>query len=140
MKKLTMLAILLSTSTLSLTACSRNDAAVVSSNLSTAADNFEIDRRIVFYNGITSDYILSIEGKCSFTPNDNGRKVDVMCKTGSNDYKKHSLGLSDNVTYFSEQLKSSDVSAYHYRVIFKPQVIIPDIDTKINLTDLPKTQ
>ena len=139
MKKL-ILGLSLAMSALTLTACNRNDANVVSQNIATAADNFEIDRRIVFYNGITSDYILSIEGKCSFDPNESGRKVDVMCKTGSNDYKKHSLGLSDNVTYFSEQLKSSDVSAYHYRVIFKPQVIIPDIDTKINLTDLLKTQ
>lgn len=140
MKKLAMLAILLATSTLSLTACGRNDAAVVSSNLSTAADNFEIDRRIVFYNGITSDYILSIEGKCSFTPNENGRKVDVMCRTGDKQYKKHSLGLSDNVTYFSEQLESTNVSAYHYRVIFKPQTIVPDIDVKVDMTDLPKLQ
>ena len=135
-----MLAILLATSTFAVTACTRNDAATVSSNLSTAADNFEIDRRIVFYNGITNDYILSIEGKCSFTPNENGRKVDVMCKTGEKEYKKHSLGLSDNVTYFSEQLQSTNVSAYHYRVIFKPQAIVPDIDVKADLTDLPKSQ
>ena len=34
------------------TGCS-DDAQVASHNLSKAADNFEIDRRIVFYNGIT---------------------------------------------------------------------------------------
>ena len=32
------------------------------------------------------------------------------------------------MTFFAEQLESKDVSVYHYRVIFKPQVIIPDID------------
>lgn len=31
------------------------DAEIASQNLSKAADMFEIDRRIVFYNGITDD-------------------------------------------------------------------------------------
>lgn len=106
-----------------------NDAKVASRNLSQAADNFEINRRIVFYNGITGDYMLSLEGRCSFNA-DNARKLDVTCKTGPNEYKKHSLGLSDNVTYFSEQLAGADVSIYHYRVIFKPQTILPDVDFK----------
>lgn len=106
-----------------------NDARVASSNLSRAADNFEISRRIVFYNGISGDYMLSIEGRCSFDAS-TARKLDVTCKTGPNEYKKHSLGLSDNVTYFSEQLVGADVSVYHYRVIFKPQTILPDIDFK----------
>lgn len=106
-----------------------NDARVASRNLSQAADNFEISRRIVFYNGITGDYMLSLEGRCSFDASQ-ARKVDVTCKTGPNEFKKHSLGLSDNVTYFSEQLNGADVSVYHYRVIFKPQTILPDVDFK----------
>lgn len=48
----------------SLAACDR-PADVASRNLSQAADNFEINRRVVFYNGITGDYILSIEGLCA---------------------------------------------------------------------------
>lgn len=104
-----------------------NDARVASQNLSRAADMFELNRRIVFYNGITGEYMLSIEGRCSFNA-DTARKVDVTCKTGQNEFKKHSLGLSDNVTYFSEQLTAADVSVYHYRVIFKPQTILPNVD------------
>jgi len=110
--------------------CSR-DAQVASKNLSYAADNFQLDRRIVFYNGITGDYILTIEGKCSFDAVSE-KKVDVTCKTGNSEFKKHSLGISDNVTYFSEQLTSKGVSTYHYKVAFKPQSIIPDIDLKVN--------
>uniref|UniRef100_A0AAU6W260 Lipoprotein n=1 Tax=Pseudomonas phage Touem01 TaxID=3138548 RepID=A0AAU6W260_9VIRU len=106
-----------------------NDARVASHNLSKAADNFEINRRIVFYNGINGGYMLSLEGRCSFDASQ-ARKVDVTCKIGPNEYKKHSLGLSDNVTYFSEQLNGADVSVYHYRVIFKPQTILPDVDFK----------
>jgi hypothetical protein len=38
--------------------------------------------------------------------------------------------LSDNVTYFSEQLEAKDVSTSQYRVIFKPSAIIPTIEIK----------
>ena len=105
-----------------------NEADIASQNLSKAADMFEINRRVVFYNGITGNYILSVEGLCSIGNYDKSREVTITCKTGPEVYKKHFLGLSDNVTYFAEQLESKDVSTYHYRVIFKPAVIIPDID------------
>jgi hypothetical protein len=105
-----------------------NDAQIASSNLSKAADNFEIMRRIVFYNGITGGYILTVEGLCSQEPSDNGKKLSVTCKTGPAAYKKHFLGLSDNVTYFSEQIEAAAVNVYHYRVTFKPAAIVPDID------------
>ncbi len=106
-----------------------DDADIANRNLSKAADNFEITRRIIFYNGITDTYILNIEGKCSI--NDNGLgQLEVVCKTGDNTYKKHFLGLSDNVTYFAEQLESANVSKDHYRVTFKPQAIIPDVDVR----------
>jgi len=105
------------------------DADVASHNLSKAADMFEINRRIVFYNGITDTYMLTLEGRCSIEPSSG--ILRVTCKTGSKEYKKHYLGLSDNVTYFAEQLDAVDVSTYHYKVIFKPQVIVPDVDLKI---------
>jgi hypothetical protein len=110
---------------LMLSGCS-SDADVVSENLSKAADQFQITRRIIFYNGITNQYIMTIEGKCSVNVND--RKLDVTCKTQKDEYKKHFLGLSDNVTWFAEQIEGAGVSPDHYKVIFKPEVIIPDVD------------
>jgi hypothetical protein len=104
------------------------DADVASSNLSKAADQFQIFRRVVFYNGITDSYMLSIEGLCSLGNWDGADELTVTCKTGDEEYKKHFLGLSDNVTYFVEQLDSKNVSASRYKVIFKPIAIIPDID------------
>lgn len=100
------------------------DAQVVSRNLSLEAGMFKINRRIVFYNGITDTYILTVEGRCQV---EHGNKLAVTCKVGEDAYKKHYLGLSDNVTYFAEQLNSADVSEYRYKVIFKPQSIIPDV-------------
>lgn len=105
-------------------ACS-DDADVASENLSKAADNFEIVRRIVFYNGITGNYMLVIEGRCSIR--DEGNQLEVTCKIGKDAYKKNFLGLSDNVTYFAEQIDAANVSVDHYRVSFKPEAIIPDI-------------
>lgn len=113
-----------------------SDAEVASRNLSRAADMFEIERRIVFYNGITGAYMLSIEGRCS--TEQGASKLAVTCKTGDEQYKKHYLGLSDNVTYFSEQIDAENVSTYHYRVIFKPQVIVPDVDFRGDVDELTK--
>ena len=111
-------------------ACSR-DADVASRNLSVAADNFEVERRIVFYNGITGDYMLTIEGLCALGNTDASRQLTVTCKTGAAAFKKHFLGLSDNVTYFVEQVQPNLVDAYHYQVVFKPESIVPYVDLKI---------
>ena len=112
-----------------------SDADIASQNLSTAADNFEINRRIVFYNGITDNYILVVQGLCSLGNNDGQQKLTVTCKTGDSEYKKHFLGLSDNVTFFAEQLAAAETSEYHYRVILKPQSILPNIDVETSITD-----
>lgn len=107
-----------------------NDADVVSHNISTAADNFEVNRRVVFYNGITGEYMLEIDGLCSLGNDRTSTEVSITCKTGPGQYKKHFLGLSDNVTYFAEQIDGSDVSKAQYKVIFKPSVIIPAAEIK----------
>lgn len=116
--------------TLLLLAGCDSDADIASRNLSTAADNFEIQRRIVFYNGITGAYILVIEGRCSLGNSDKAGELSITCKVGEGEFTKGFLGLSDNVTYFVEQLVAAKVSEYHYRVIFKPEQIVPDIDLR----------
>lgn len=112
-----------------LAGCDR-DADVASRNLSNAADNFQITRRIVFYNGITGDYMLEIEGLCALGNADKVKEVTITCKTGPASYKKHFLGLSDNVTYFVQQIDDANVSTYRYSVTFKPSVIVPDISVR----------
>jgi hypothetical protein len=118
--------ILLAAAVLSLAACS-DDADVASENLSKAADNFEVHRQVVFFNGITDTYLLTIEGLCSIE--DEGKQLEVVCKTGDG-FKKHFLGLSDNVSYFVEQQESENVSVDNYRVTFKPTTVIPDVDAR----------
>lgn len=110
-----------------LSACS-TEADTVSKNISKSADSFEVQRRVVFFNGITDKYLLTIEGLCSLGNNDDPRELTVTCKVGEGKYKKHFLGLSDNVSYLVEQTDAISVDPFHYRIIFRPEAIIPDID------------
>ena len=116
---------------LALTGCSAADAA--SSNISQDSDNFRVHRRVVFVNGITDEYLLEIEGLCSIkdSADDNSKgQLEVTCKVGDDQYKKHFLGLSDNVTYVVEQLEPSTEDVYHYKVVFRPETILPDISVE----------
>jgi hypothetical protein len=114
-------------SALFLASCS-SEANVVSENLSKSADSFEVQRRIIFFNGITDKYLLTIEGLCSLGNNDDVGKLSVTCKVGKDAYKKHYLGLSDNVSYLVEQTDAVEVDPFHYKILFRPESIIPDID------------
>jgi hypothetical protein len=110
-----------------ITACS-DDATVASENISKDADNFKVNRRIVFFNGITDKYLLEIQGFCNIHQEE--AQLEVTCKLGEDQFKKHFLGLSDNVSYFVEQIKSANVSTQHYKVTFKPSEILPDIEAR----------
>lgn len=109
-------------------ACS-NDADVVNRNISTDADNFKIPRRITFINGITDKYLLTIEGYCSLDSSTNPGQLTVTCaKDGG--YTRDYLGRSDNVTWIAQQLDPAKVSPNFYKVTFKPETIIPDVELR----------
>lgn len=110
--------------------CGPSDADVAAKNISKAAEQFEVARRIVFFNGITDKYLLQIEGYCSVESYDSGLAgaLEVTCKVGPGKFKKSFLGLSDNVSYLVEQIDPINVSTTRYRVIFKPEAIIPNFD------------
>jgi len=110
---------------LGLAAC-ETDAQVTDRNMTKEAESFKVERKITFINGITDKVMLVIEGKCS--TNNEGKQLTVLCKVGKGEYKKHFLGLSDNVTYVTQQIDSTGLSAYHYKVIFKPETLVPDFD------------
>jgi hypothetical protein len=115
---------------ISLSGCISN-ADQQSKNLSTAAENFEIQRHIVLINGITDKYILEVVGKCSVEGAESAlgpRTLEVICRIGENKYEKHYGGLSDNTTFFAQQLEPVDSSNYHRRIIFKPETLIPDFE------------
>jgi len=114
--------------TILLSACSAADT--VSKNISKDSDEFRVIRRVVFYNSLTDTYIMEMVGNISVNL-ERDNVIEVIAKVGPDKYQKHYLGLSDNVTYTVEQLRTSDVSEYDYKMIFKPEKIIPiDIEYK----------
>jgi len=116
--------LLIAAALVALTAACSSDSDVVNKNLDKDAENFKVNRRVVFYNAILDKYIMIVEGYCSVDPGD-GNRMTVTCKVG-NEYKRNALGKSDNVLWWYEQLTTSGVSPNHYKVIFKPEAIVPE--------------
>lgn len=116
-------------SAVALAACGSN-ADKVSQNISTEAEQFKVQRRIVGVNGITDKVEFEVEGKCSIEGSGLGglRAVLVICKHGPSDFRKHYVGVSDNLIWISTQLKGIKASEYRTKIILKPQNIVPDLD------------
>lgn len=114
---------------LGLASCS-SDADVASRNLSTAAEYFEISRTIIAVNGITGETIFFAEGRCSLESADSflAGAVEITCKQGPEEYRKHFLILGDQDSVAITQEKPVDVSEYHTRIVLKPQNVIPEFD------------
>lgn len=129
MKKTALAAVALVPLTL-LTGC-QSKADKVSENISTAADNFQIERKIVFYNVRLNEYVATFEGRCSVGAGSTfAGELAITCKTGPNAYVKHFMGASRDLTWYAVQTQSANVSDYHTKIILKPGQIIPDIDVQ----------
>lgn len=107
-----------------------NKADTVSHNLSQDADSFKITREIVFYNGVTGEYISEVTGRCSIGNDNTAKQMSYTCQVGPDQYIKNYLGISDNVTWFAIQVKPATSDPYHFEVIFKPQEIIPNVNVQ----------
>jgi len=100
-------------------------------NLTRAAENFEVPRRIVGVNGITDKVLFSVEGFCSYEVIDgNTPKFEAICLVdrASGEVTRVTMGLSDNVTFVSTQTGGKEVSLFRPRVIFRPETIVPNFD------------
>ena len=130
MKKITKTIIALGAAALILTGCT-SDADTASYNLSQAAEQFEIERRVTAINGITDEPMLIVEGRCSVEAGAGtgvANALEITCRVGPNEYMKHYVGLSDNVSYVVQQLGTADASVYHHRVLIKPENLLPEFD------------
>lgn len=108
-------------------ACTDSAADTANENLSKAAENFEVPRRIVGINGITDEALFSVEGFCSYEVPDNGT-FEAICKNEDGSIERTTLYLSDNVTFVSTQLRGVEVDLFNPRIIFRPETIIPNFD------------
>lgn len=107
-----------------------SDADTASRNLGTAAEQFEVNRRLTFIHGITGDVTLEVEGRCSTETADSALAgaIEVTCKIGPNEYVKHFAVVGDNGQALVQQLDTTDVSVYHHRVLIKPENVLPEFD------------
>lgn len=108
-------------------ACTTSAADRANSNLSKAAENFEVPRRIVGINGITDTPLFMVEGFCSYEVPADGT-FEAICKNADGTIERTTLYLSDNVTFVSTQLRGVKVSLFNPRIIFRPETIIPNFD------------
>lgn len=97
----------------------------VNYNLSQAADNFEVVRKITVYNARTDLIIMEMEGLMSLSNNSTSELV-VTCKTGPNEYKKNYIYLNEYVIYVVEDITGTTTDPYHYKIHF--YTAIPDYD------------
>lgn len=108
----------------SLTACGR-ESSKVSYNLSKQADNFNDVRQVTVINCLQGDVLFQMTGKMSIKADVADNQLEIVVENESGEYKKHFIGLSDNVTYVVEDITAGDVSKYKYTLNFNPKMWIP---------------
>lgn len=97
----------------------------VSYNLSQEADNFNDIRQITVINCLQGDVLFQMTGKMSITADTADKQLEVIVEDEKGEYKKHFIGLSDNVTYVVEDVTSGDVEKYKYTLNFNPEMWLP---------------
>jgi len=108
---------------ISLAGCT--EASRVSYNLSQEADNFNDIRQLTVINCLQGDVLFQMTGKMSITADTADNQLEIVVEDENGEYKKHFIGLSDNVTYVVEDITSGDVSKYQYTLNFNPNMWIP---------------
>lgn len=103
-----------------LTSCRQADR--VSYNVSREADSFGVCRKITVINSRTDTIIYELEGIFSLN-NSVNNELEIICRTGESEYKKHFIYLTDTVLYVVEDMQGADVSPYHYKITFYPKMI-----------------
>jgi uncharacterized lipoprotein YajG len=100
-------------------------ASRVSYNLSQEADNFNNIRQVTVINCLQGDVLFQMTGKISITADTADNQLEIIVEDENGQYKKHFIGLSDNVTYVVEDITSGDVSNYRYTLNFNPKMWLP---------------
>lgn len=94
-------------------------------NLSKEADNFNDVRRLTVINCLQGDVLFQMEGRMAITADVDDNQLEVIVENGEDDYSKHFVGLSDNVTYVIEDVEGADVENTKYTLNFNPEMWIP---------------
>lgn len=128
-KKMVLIPILVASLAAGLTGCDQRQADDVSYNLSLEADNFNDIRQITVINCLQGEVLFQMTGKMSIKADVSDHQLEVIVEDENGEYKKHFIGLSDNVTYVVEDITTGDVSKYKYTLNFNPEMWLPEIKT-----------
>lgn len=121
MKKVLVLVVM---AVLFLSGCREADK--VSYNISLEADNFNTIRQITVINCIKGDVLFQMTGKMSINADTTDNQLEVTVEDEYGRYRKHFIGLSDNVTYVVEDITDTNkISKYRYTLNFNPKMWIP---------------
>lgn len=101
------------------------EAERVNYNITQEAENFNVYRRVTVINCIKGDTLFSIEGLMNIKADTTDNQLELTVEVADGKYKKHFIGISDNVTYTIEDISGSEVSKYHYSINYNPKIWIP---------------
>ena len=112
------------------TGCDVRDADVASHNLSQDADNFKVLRRVTFLNTVTDEVLFTVEGNFSIKADTSDNQLEIVARTGDDEFQKHFLGLSPTTVYIVEQLEWVETNKYNFKITIKPSTLIPDVELR----------
>lgn len=113
----------------SITGCDQRQSDDVSYNLSLEADNFNDVRQITVINCLQGEVLFQMTGKMSIAADTGDDQLEIIVEDENGEYKKHFIGLSDNVTYVVEDITTGEVSKYKYTLNFNPEMWLPEVKT-----------
>lgn len=118
-----------SLSAATLTGCRQSDR--VAYNVSREADNFNVTRKLTVLNVRSDKILMELSGTFSIA-NNTANELEVICKTGEDEFKKHFVYLNEWTVYTVEDISGADVDPYKYEIVFYPQMI-PVADWEIEV-------
>ena len=131
-KKMRIVAVLLvgMLAAVGITGCDQRQSDDVSYNLSLDADNFNDVRQITVINCLQGEVLFQMTGKIAIEADTSDGQLEIIVEDENGEYKKHFIGLSDNVTYVVEDITTGDVSKYKYTLNFNPEMWLPEVKTE----------
>ena len=76
-------------------------------------------------NCITNEILFQMTGKLSIEADTADNQLEIIVEVENGVYKKHFVGLGDNVAYVVEDITGNNVSNYKYTLNFNPKMILP---------------
>lgn len=94
----------------------------VSHNISQAADNFNVTRKITVINVRDDTVLYELIGNFAMT-NEGNNELSVISEVAEGQYKKDFIYLSEWTTYIVQDVSGAYVDKYHYEVNILPKMV-----------------